>query len=52
MNPRNKFLDAAMNKVATAAVQQVCDLAFYKRRDALGRQPPRRQPGRGQARTA
>jgi hypothetical protein len=33
-NPRNEFLDASMNKVATAAVQQVCDLAFYKRRDA------------------
>jgi hypothetical protein len=34
VNPRNEFLDARMNKVATAAVQQVCDLAFYKRRDA------------------
>jgi Ca-activated chloride channel homolog len=34
VNPRNEFLDASMNKVATAAVQQVCDLAFYKRRDA------------------
>jgi Ca-activated chloride channel family protein len=32
-NPRNTFLDASMNQVATAAVQQVCDLAFYKRRD-------------------
>jgi len=31
VNPRNEFLDAAMNKVATTAVQQVCDLAFYKR---------------------
>ena len=34
VNARNEFLDASMNKVATAAVQQVCDLAFYKRRDA------------------
>jgi Ca-activated chloride channel family protein len=33
VNPRNKYLDASMNEVATAAVQQVCDLAFYKRRD-------------------
>ena len=33
MNPRNKYLDATMNEVATATVQQVCDLAFYKRRD-------------------
>jgi Ca-activated chloride channel family protein len=33
VNPLNKFLDASMNEVATAAVQQVCDLAFYKRRD-------------------
>ena len=33
VNPRNKFWDAAMNEVATATVQQVCDLAFYKRRD-------------------
>jgi len=32
-NPRNEFLDAAMNKVATTTVQQVCDLAFYKRGD-------------------
>jgi Ca-activated chloride channel family protein len=32
-NPRNKYLDEGMNEVATAAVQQVCDLAFYKRRD-------------------
>jgi Ca-activated chloride channel homolog len=32
-NPRNEYLDASMNVVATAAVQQVCDLAFYKRRD-------------------
>ncbi len=31
VNPRNEFYDAAMNKVATTAVQQVCDLAFYKR---------------------
>jgi Ca-activated chloride channel family protein len=31
VNPRNEFYDASMNKVATAAVQQVCDLAFYKR---------------------
>ena len=34
VNPRNEFLDATMNKVATATVQQVCDLAFYKRRDS------------------
>jgi Ca-activated chloride channel family protein len=34
VNPRNEYLDATMNKVATATVQQVCDLAFYKRRDA------------------
>jgi Ca-activated chloride channel family protein len=33
VNPRNEFWDAAMNKVATTAVQQVCDLAFYKRGD-------------------
>jgi len=33
VNPRNKYLDASMNEVATAMVQQVCDLAFYKRRD-------------------
>ena len=33
VNPRNKYLDAAMNKVATATVQQVCDMAFYKRHD-------------------
>ncbi len=33
VNPRNEFLDARMNKVATATVQQVCDLAFYKRGD-------------------
>ena len=33
MNPRNKYWDASMNEVATATVQQVCDLAFYKRRD-------------------
>ena len=33
MNPRNKYWDATMNEVATAAVQQVCDLAFYKRGD-------------------
>ena len=32
-NPRNKFLDASMNESATATVQQVCDMAFYKRRD-------------------
>ena len=31
VNPRNEYFDASMNKVATAAVQQVCDLAFYKR---------------------
>jgi hypothetical protein len=33
VNPRNKFWDASMNEVATATVQQVCDMAFYKRRD-------------------
>jgi Ca-activated chloride channel homolog len=33
VNPRNKYLDATMNEVATATVQQVCDLAFYKRHD-------------------
>ena len=33
MNPRNKYWDAAMNEVATATVQQVSDLAFYKRHD-------------------
>ena len=33
VNPRNKFWDASMNEVATATVQQVCDLAFYKRHD-------------------
>ena len=33
VNPRNKYWDATMNEVATAAVQQVCDLAFYKRGD-------------------
>jgi Ca-activated chloride channel family protein len=33
VNPRNEFFDAGMNKVATTAVQQVCDLAFYKRGD-------------------
>ncbi len=32
-NPRNKFFDASMNESATATVQQVCDMAFYKRRD-------------------
>lgn len=32
-NPRNRYLDATMNEVATASVQQVCDLAFYKRHD-------------------
>jgi Ca-activated chloride channel family protein len=31
VNPRNKYYDASMNEVATAAVQQVSDLAFYKR---------------------
>jgi Ca-activated chloride channel homolog len=34
VNPRNEFLDATMNKVATTTVQQVCDLAFFKRRDS------------------
>jgi Ca-activated chloride channel family protein len=33
VNPRNKYLDASMNEVSSATVQQVCDLAFYKRRD-------------------
>jgi Ca-activated chloride channel family protein len=33
VNPRNKYRDASMNEVATASVQQVCDLAFYKRQD-------------------
>jgi Ca-activated chloride channel family protein len=33
VNPRNEFFDAAMNKVSTTTVQQVCDLAFYKRGD-------------------
>jgi Ca-activated chloride channel homolog len=33
VNPRNRYWDASMNEVATAAVQQVCDLAFYKRND-------------------
>jgi Ca-activated chloride channel family protein len=33
VNPRNTYWDAAMNAVATTAVQQVCDLAFYKRND-------------------
>ena len=33
VNPRNKYRDAAMNEVATSAVQQVCDLTFYKRHD-------------------
>ena len=30
-NPRNEYLDATMNRVSTTTVQQVCDLAFYKR---------------------
>jgi Ca-activated chloride channel family protein len=33
VNPRNKYWDASMNEVVTATVQQVCDLAFYKRHD-------------------
>ncbi|MDR3633827.1 MAG: VWA domain-containing protein [Isosphaeraceae bacterium] len=33
VNPRNRYWDATMNEVATATVQQVCDLAFYKRRE-------------------
>jgi Ca-activated chloride channel family protein len=33
VNPRNRYWDASMNEVATAAVQQVCDMAFYKRRE-------------------
>jgi Ca-activated chloride channel family protein len=31
VNPLNKFLGPDMNESATAAVQQVCDLAFFKR---------------------
>jgi Ca-activated chloride channel family protein len=33
VNPRNKYDDATMNEVSSATVQQICDLAFYKRRD-------------------
>src|SRR5262249_5895317 len=33
VNPLNKFRDASMNEVSTGAVQQVCDLAFYKQHD-------------------
>jgi hypothetical protein len=33
VNPRNRYWDASMKEVATASVQQVCDLAFYKRQD-------------------
>jgi hypothetical protein len=33
VNPRNKFYDATMKEVSTTTVQQVCDLAFYKKRD-------------------
>jgi Ca-activated chloride channel family protein len=33
VNPRNRYLDASMNEVTTSTVQQVGDLAFYKRRD-------------------
>ena len=32
-NPLNKFYNADMTESATAAVQQVCDLAFFKRGD-------------------
>jgi len=30
VNPLNRFLDAEMKESATATVQQVCDLAFFK----------------------
>lgn len=33
VNPRNRYYDATMNEVATATVQQVCDMAFYKNPD-------------------
>ncbi|HWE38382.1 MAG TPA: VIT and VWA domain-containing protein [Isosphaeraceae bacterium] len=33
VNPRNKFLGPDMSESATATVQQVCDLAFFKRGD-------------------
>jgi Ca-activated chloride channel family protein len=33
VNPRNRFLDSTMNEVASATVQQVCDMAFYRNRD-------------------
>jgi Ca-activated chloride channel family protein len=33
VNPLNKYWDAAMNEVSSTTVQQVGDLAFYKRRD-------------------
>ena len=33
VNPLNKFLGPDMSESATAAVQQVCDLAFFKRGD-------------------
>src|SRR5262249_49324101 len=29
-NPLNRYLDAEMRESATATVQQVCDLAFFK----------------------
>ena len=32
-NPRNTYLDSSMKSVSTSAVQQVNDLAFYKRSD-------------------
>lgn len=31
VNPRNKYLAPDLSEAATAAVQQVCDLAFFKR---------------------
>ena len=33
VNPLNKFLGPDMSESATATVQQVCDLAFFKRGD-------------------
>ena len=51
VNPRNEYLDAAMNKVATATVQQVCDLAFYKRGDRWVDSRLVTSACRGQART-
>jgi Ca-activated chloride channel family protein len=31
LNPRNAYLDAELHMVESTAVQQVCDLAFYRR---------------------